>query len=272
MDEVLKRRLAGALVLIVAAFVLSLLLPRPGEIHTDADSKRVTLDLTGSDTLPQAAPATPTPVPPVIASAAVQSDHVSSDTASIAANEADAPQIEEPPAEAPKPAAVPALRAVAPKAGSALPAASNTEIAKAEHKPALKLDDALTQEPAAQVAIKPDANHLPKAAAVAVPAAPHQDPPRNSSAPAVVAKSVATPPAKTRWYVQAGAFTDIGNAHQVMDKLNANGLKGIISPLDSDKGTRYRVRIGPFSARDQAKMAQERAAKLGYANGSLVED
>ena len=63
MDEALKRRLIGALILIVAVFIISLLLPRPGVIHTDENNQRVTLDLTGNTPEPvAAAPPPPKPV------------------------------------------------------------------------------------------------------------------------------------------------------------------------------------------------------------------
>ena len=67
MDEALKRRLTGALVVIVALFIVSLLLPHPGTVPSDNDNKRVTLDLSGKDESTTPAPATSTPVPPVIA-------------------------------------------------------------------------------------------------------------------------------------------------------------------------------------------------------------
>jgi DedD protein len=95
--------------------------------------------------------------------------------------------------------------------------------------------------------------------------------------PAKTTTSAAAKPAapaggKTHWFVQVGAFNDIAKAHQVLDKLSPKGLKGIISPLDSAKGTLYRARIGPLASRDQAKQAQDQAAKLGFAGSSLIED
>jgi DedD protein len=273
MDEVLKRRLAGALVLILVAFVLSLILPRPGEIRSDADGKRVTIDLSPDATLPAPAAAAPTPVPPVIAAVPENHDPANNDTASVAANEDNDPEIEEPPVstaqaragerDAAPAAAAPAVLPEKPEPVAAV-ATAKPAPEKLEAKPALKLADKLSQKPEP----KPPASEVKPA----VQASAKPPPPAAQKSPEVAAKPSVIAPPKGRWYVQAGAFTDVGNAHQVLDKLTAGGLKGIISPLDSSKGTRYRVRVGPFAQREQAKAAQERVTQLGYANGSLVED
>jgi DedD protein len=267
MDEVLKRRLAGALVLILVAFILSLILPKPGEIRSDGNSKRVTIDLSPNAAPPVPAAAVPTPLPPVIAAVPEPHEPANNDTANVAANEDNAPQIEEPPAQAstgerdsaPAAAALPEKPKPAVAVAPAKPAPE-----KVEAKPALKLADKLAQKPEA----KPPAPEVkPTASAPVKP-----PPPAAQKLPDVAAKPPAVTPPKAQWYVQAGAFTDVGNAHQALDKLTAGGLKGIISPLDSAKGTRYRVRVGPYAQREQARAAQERVAQLGYANGALVED
>lgn len=54
MDEVLVRRLIGLLTLLVAAFLLSWLLPRPGLHRLQGEGERVvTMDLTRPDSLPE---------------------------------------------------------------------------------------------------------------------------------------------------------------------------------------------------------------------------
>lgn len=277
MDEAMKRRLIGVLVIVVVVFVISLLLPHPGTVRTDANNQRVTLDLTGKE--PEALHAAPTPVPPVIAAAPAA---VEKKPDSAATNEGVPPQIEEPPvaptnmpaesmtddeppaskpdkpATAPKPAPPAAKAKVETATASAAP--EKTAPPKTEAKPTLKLEDSLKQKPAAAVA-KPT-EKVPAKTVAKVPEAPAKP------ASAVAAK----PSAKSHWFVQVGAFGEVANAHQVLDKLSAKGLKGLISPLDSDKGTRYRARIGPFATRELAKQAQDRAAKLGYASSSVVED
>ena len=278
MDEALKRRLIGALILIVVVFVVSLLLPRPGIVSTDANNQRVTLDLTGNSPEPAPIPATPTPVPPVIAAAPAQTD--SSTESAVGNDNTPPPQIEEPPM--PAPTVVPPTAPVAepPKptiTAETQPAPatppSQAEVTKPESKPALKLEDTLGQKPTIAAA-KPVEKTPPKVVAKApTPAAPKVTP-KATPVPELVAKPATAAPASgsSRWFVQLGAFNDISKAHQVLDKLSPKGLKGIISPLDSAKGTLYRTRLGPFASRDKAKEAQERAAQLGYAGGSVIQD
>ena len=291
MNDVLKQRLAGALVLIAAAFILSLLLPAPGQIQGGGDERRVTIDLSAVPEAPQATtPAPVTPVPPVIA-APEKTVHASETIADI--GEA-APKIEAPPASADslamaerneQPAAVPikpdraalaatglakpALKSEAPaKAAVPLKPAQKIKpesvVAAAAEKPeapvppipapALKLESSLQHAPVAS----PKPPSLPDAKAVVTQPAPGAKP--------------AQPEAVRQWYVQAGAFTDVANARQALTRLGAGGFKGIISPADTSSGTRYRVRIGPYATRDQARTAQQRMAPLGFSGGALAED
>ncbi len=274
MDEALKRRLVGVLVVAVVVFIISLLLPHPGTVKTDGNNQRVTLDLTGKE--PEPMHTAPTPVPPVIAAAPAAANKPPEATSS---NDGTPPQIEEPPvtsglpaesmtddeppAKAQKPAdiavAKPALPPAKPKPATVVAAAAPEKPApaKAEPKPALKLEDSLKQKPAAAKLDKPADKAAPKPA---------------DKTPAAVAKAAPAAPAKTHWFVQVGAFTDIAKARQALDKLGSKGLKGIISPLDSAKGTLYRARIGPLASRDQAKQAQDQAAKLGFTGSSVLED
>jgi DedD protein len=280
MDEALKRRLVGVLVVVVAVFIISLLLPHPGTVSTDENNQRVTLDLTGKE--PEPIHTAPTPVPPVIAAAPADSGKQAAATPD---NDNTPPQIEEPPvtsslpaesmtddepgsAKAQKPADVVAAKPAAkPKPEAVVAAAAPEKPApvKAESKPALKLEDSLKKKPAAVAPAKP-AEKVPPKVVAKTPEVP------TKAAPAPVAKPAATANAKAHWLVQVGAFNDIAKARQVLDKLSLKGLKGIISPLDSAKGTLYRVRIGPLASRDQAKQAQDQAAKLGFAGSSIIED
>lgn len=280
MDEAMKRRLVGVLVIVVVVFVISLLLPHPGTVRTDENNQRVTLDLTGKEPEPLHAPMTP--VPPVIAAAPVKEEPKLAETP---ANDSPPPQIEEPPVassntppesmtdddppspQAEKPVAPPAKSkaeaAVAAKAiEKQVPAKTETV---ADTQPKLKLEDSLKQKTTAVEPAKAVEKAAPKVG-VKAPVSVAK------AAPAASAKPATPAGAKTHWYVQVGAFNDIGKARQVLDKLSPKGLKGIISPLDSAKGTLYRARIGPLASRDQARQAQDQAAKLGFAGSSVIED
>lgn len=278
MDEAMKRRLVGVLVLVVVVFVISLLLPHPGTVKTDESNQRVTLDLSGKQ--PEELHTAPTPVPPVIAAAPAATEEKPT-----AGSNPPPPQIDEPPVKGndvpaesmtddepppPKPAEVapakPAADAGKTKADAAVavaPAKPATE--SKSSKPALKLEDSLKQKPVAAAPTKPADNS---------PSKPVAKPPAEvaKATPPAAKPSAAAAAAKSHWFVQLGAFSEVSNAHLVLDKLKAKGLNGLISPLDSDKGTRYRARIGPYASRDLAKQAQDKAAKLGFAGSSLVED
>ena len=252
MDEAMKRRLVGVLVIVAVVFIISLLLPHPGTIRTE-NNQRVTLDLTGKE--PETVHVAATPVPPVIAAAPATKETTPVNTPP---NDSAPPQIEEPPIVTNN------LPAESMTDDNPLPPKPKPETVVAATTPGKPAPAKPETKPAATPAAKP-AEKVP-AKIAAKPAAPVAKP----VAPAP--KPAATTTAKARWFVQVGAFSDVANAHQTLDKLNAKGLKGLISPLDSDKGTRYRARIGPFATRDLAKQAQDKAAKLGYASSSVIED
>jgi DedD protein len=271
MDEAMKRRLVGVLVIVVVVFVISLLLPHPGTVQTDENNQRVTLDLTGKEPEPLHSPMTP--VPPVIAAAPANKE----EPKPVATPDHDtaAPQPEElstsgsnlPPESMTddEPTSNPQASTAKPKDEAAAakpekPAPAKPESAsgtQAEAKPKVKLEDSLKQKTAKAASTKPAEKTPPKTVA---------------AAPADKPKPAALAVAKTRWFVQVGAFNDIAKARQVIDKLGPKGLKAIISPLDSAKGTLYRVRIGPLTSREQAKQAQDKAAALGFAGSSVIED
>lgn len=284
MDEAMKRRLVGVLVIVVVVFVISLMLPHPGTVQTDENNQRVTLDLTGK--APEPLHATPTPVPPVIAAAPASNEPkpdtppaTDSSTASrpdelpVAGNNMPAESMtdDEPPPKPEKPAeaaiskpAEPPARPKSEVATAAPTSEKSAAAAKAETKPSLKLENSLKQKSVATTPPKPPEKTAPKTVARAPEAG-------TKSTPLIPSKAVGASGSK-HWFVQVGAFSEVAKAHQVLDKLAANGLKGLISPLDSSKGTLYRARIGPFASHDQAKQAQDRAAKAGYGGSSVIED
>lgn len=288
MNEVLKQRLAGALVLIGAAFLISLILPAPGSLPGAGDDPHVVIDLaaTPADPLP-AAP--PTPVPPVIA--APEKPSVPVEPAPDV--EEAAPRVDEPSAAADEPAAAVPNRATAsvvPRAEKAIaapevaaakplttpkPAAPTTSSkATVAAAPAVAATTAEAAKPAAAapsvhapaLKLEPSLQHAPVVPRNAAPATSKPLP-----TPGPVGKSAPAESGKP-WFVQAGAFTDVGNAHQVIGKLNAGGLRGIISPADTATGTRYRVRVGPYATRDLAKAAQQRMSQIGLGSGTLTQD
>ena len=94
-----------------------------------------------------------------------------------------------------------------------------------------------------------DGNDAKLAVSSATPTAPSATPP----APAPQAG------ADTRYIVQFGAFSDADKAQEVRRKVEKTGLKTYSQVTETAQGKRYRVRVGPFTTRDEADKA---AAKI----------
>lgn len=62
--------------------------------------------------------------------------------------------------------------------------------------------------------------------------------------------------------LQAGSFADLGNAHQLRDRLASVGPVAI-TPVRVDGSEFYRVMVGPWPTRAAATEAQSRAAQAG---------
>jgi len=95
------------------------------------------------------------------------------------------------------------------------------------------------------VQVKPPAQPKP----AAKPAAPAK--------PAVAEKPKAAPVAEAKkthrdFWVQVGSFTSRERADGVKNTLDTKGLSAIITNQDIEGITRYRVRVGPYTSRNEA--------------------
>lgn len=93
------------------------------------------------------------------------------------------------------------------------------------------------------------AAHAPAAKPPVAPA-PAAPPPVNSAAPP--AQAAAPAPAlpgeeKFVYYLQAGAFREIGDAENTRAKLALLGFEASVSDRSTDAGVLHRVRMGPFT-------------------------
>lgn len=70
-------------------------------------------------------------------------------------------------------------------------------------------------------------------------------------------------------YVQLGAFSDIGNAEYLRDQLGAN-MNVDVSHAVVNGSDFFRVRVGPYTDRDQAKRTRDYISAQGIANGRIV--
>jgi len=76
--------------------------------------------------------------------------------------------------------------------------------------------------------------------------------------------------AVTRWYLNVGSFSKKSNATAMLENLKKQGFAVSVKEVASDKGTIYKVRVGPML--DKAK-AQEMKSKLAKINvNSFVSD
>ncbi|HAC34060.1 MAG TPA: hypothetical protein DCF45_06030 [Gammaproteobacteria bacterium] len=79
-----------------------------------------------------------------------------------------------------------------------------------------------------------------------------------------VVKAVEEPPeaerpaAREGWVVQVGTFSEFERADKVRRALAGKQFKVFVEPVDTDKGTLYRVRVGPEMSRSAAEKALEK--------------
>jgi len=86
-----------------------------------------------------------------------------------------------------------------------------------------------------------------------------------AAAVAEAKKPVAAPkPAEkmVRWYIQLGSFSKKENAMSLWDSLHEQGLPASLDTVQTDKGTSYRLRVGPELDGKKAAAMKARLDKL----------
>lgn len=94
-------------------------------------------------------------------------------------------------------------------------------------------------------------------------AEPSPSPSPAAVAPTAVVKSLPAAEESNRWYLQVGTFSQKPNATSLQDNLKQQGFAASVKEVATDKGTVFKVRIGPIV--DKAK-AQAVKAKLAQIN------
>jgi cell division protein FtsN len=189
---------------------------------------------------------------PVMASAgAVMPENL---PASLATN-APATQLPAPANEPVPQATAPAsTQAVAPTAAEN-PAAKvvlSAEPVRPELPRPVQVAAASTDKPVAAAPGQPAAVVAPSAAQVA-PAAP---------APAAAPRPAPAVRVRYVWVVQVGAYAQDGNAQQTRARVEELGLETGAEPIMTATGPLIRVRVGPFTRRDEAEKAALRIKAL----------
>ena len=156
-----------------------------------------------------------------------------------------ATQPEAPPPEAQKPEAP--KQTAADAASSAPPAPPAPLVSDAKPEPRQPSSAALAGEKAATVAVgEKRVDSLVD---------------KPSAAPADAAKSADKN--KGRFIVQVAAVSNKAKVDELLQKLKRGGIEGYWQKITTKEGDRFRVRVGPFSSRDEAEKMSKRIDKLG---------
>jgi DedD protein len=82
------------------------------------------------------------------------------------------------------------------------------------------------------------------------------------------AKSVADKKG-AKFVVQVAALATQEKVTELQDKLTQAGFKSFVQKVPTEGGVRIRVRVGPFSTKDEAESTRAKLSKLGF-NGRLA--
>jgi len=141
------------------------------------------------------------------------------------------------------------------------PKAADTHSAKApEHKPEPK-------KPEPKLEPKPEAKPEHKAEVKRPDPAKAAPPSDDARAMAILEGKPAE--ATTKYVIQVGAFATQDKVEEVQNKLKAAGIKSFVQKVSTASGERTRVRVGPFSSKEEADKARAKLGKIGL-DGSLI--
>jgi DedD protein len=98
-----------------------------------------------------------------------------------------------------------------------------------------------------------------------LPAAPKTTKPASKLADAAVTEAPSKSPiteGATRWYLNAGSFSQKANAVSLQDTLKQQGFAATIKETVTDKGTVFKVRIGPLLDKVKAQAVKNKLTQL----------
>lgn len=251
-----RRRLIGASVLLVVGVVTFPLLfetkPRPLPMDTP-----IGMAAKPAEKLPESGGSADAALP-TTSGASAASQTLVAQASAPAASTASASMAAGPAT----PVAVPALTpALTPAASMAVPSGTVAKPAAAQASAAPEVKPSVTAASGAAVAAaKPETP-------VAKPEPKKPEPKKAEPKKAEPKKAEPQPASKdqqsSRFVVQVGAFADASSTREARSKAEKLGLKTYTQDVDTPNGKRTRVRVGPFTTREEAQKA---AAKLRAAN------
>lgn len=177
-------------------------------------------------------------------------------------------------ASAPLPAAAPSSSASAPAAAPAPTEPASQAIATSAQSPdtprSVKSAAANTEKrtappPASRASAPAKASTPAPAASKTASATKSAEParPKPTAAAKAPAEDLATVGSAPGFYINVGLFADESNARKAQSRLLNEGLPAFRQTLDGAKGTRVRVRVGPYASRSQAEAAAATVKALG---------
>jgi DedD protein len=106
-------------------------------------------------------------------------------------------------------------------------------------------------------------------AKVQAPKAESAPPVAVAKAPAAATKEPAKDQATGDFAVQVFAFSDDKGANSLVNKLKGKGFPAYSEPVNTSRGTLWRVRVGPYVSRETAGAARDKLKVEGY-NGIVA--
>lgn len=263
-----RRRLIGALALVLAAFIV---VPWLFEKPASEDSHAPVV----VPAAPAGLPAAPEPSQTQADGAASAAPATNPAGGAVAQNGAQTPAPADPgtmgqsstqqsgsPASPVVAQTAPATTGAVSQPGSATPAARPSARPEAPPAPAKPAADAgKPQKPA-----KPPVERTDDGSVALALLAGKSPSPARGAAPA------AAPQTAGRYFLQVAAYTTEQDAQRRRDSLRQSGVTdAYVEQGQSGGRTVYRLRVGPFSSHEAAQAAQTRLRALGYQNG-LISD
>ena len=85
----------------------------------------------------------------------------------------------------------------------------------------------------------------------------------SSSADAKKTASTASRSTRGEFVVQLAAFSDDKGANALANRLKRSGHPAFTEPVNTSRGTLWRVRVGPYASRDEANAARDKLKREG---------
>jgi len=127
-------------------------------------------------------------------------------------------------------------------------------------KPDVKAEVKAESKPEPKAEAKPEAAGAAAVAAVVPKAESKPEPAKVDAKPA--SKPSDSKDTGARFVVQAGTFSDDGKQREVRSKLEKAGIATYTQVIESKEGRRVRVRVGPFTNRDEADKVARKIKQL----------